>query len=145
MIARVFAGLLIGALGFISPVAAQENEIEPELVWTCPVHRDVTENEAGNCEFCERELIQTLVQQAWSCPIHSVISERAPGKCPICARDLYLITEEVTFACPMPSRGERGRAGKLSHLQHGARTVDLDEAASGPQSETWRDVLHGAG
>ena len=101
MIARVFVGLLIGALGFISPVAAQENEIEPELVWTCPVHRDVTENEAGNCEFCERELIQTLVQQAWSCPIHSVISERAPGKCPICARDLYLITEEVTFACPM--------------------------------------------
>ena len=82
MIARVFAGLLIGALGFISPVAAQENEIEPELVWTCPVHRDVTENEAGNCEFCERELIQTLVQQAWSCPIHSVISERAPGEMP---------------------------------------------------------------
>ncbi len=104
MIARVFTGLLIVALGFISPVAAQENDpnnIEPELVWTCPVHRDVTENEAGNCEFCERELIQTLVQQAWSCPIHSVISERAPGKCPICARDLYLITEEVTFACPM--------------------------------------------
>jgi len=101
MIARVVAGLLIGMLCVLSPSAAQENEIEAQLVWTCPVHRDVTESEAGNCEFCEGELIQTLVQQAWSCPIHSVISERAPGKCPICARDLFLITEEVTFACPM--------------------------------------------
>ncbi len=101
MIARVVAGLLIGMLYVIPSSAAQENEIEAQLVWTCPVHRDVTEREARNCEFCERELIQTLVQQAWGCPIHSVISERAPGKCPICARDLFLITEEVTFACAM--------------------------------------------
>ena len=101
MMARVFVGLLIATLGWMSPGAAQENAIEAQLVWTCPVHRDVTESEAGNCEFCERDLIQTLVQQAWSCPIHSVISERASGKCPICARDLFLITEEVAFACPM--------------------------------------------
>jgi len=82
-----------------------------DTVWTCPLHREVTEAEAGTCHICDRALIQTLVQRAWSCPIHAVISDDEPGTCPICGRDLFLITEEIRFACPMHPEVESHEEG----------------------------------
>ncbi len=78
-----------------------ETEQEQKLVWTCPLHGEVTETEAGQCQFCERQLVHTLVQLAWSCPIHAVVVESESGQCPICQRDLFPITEEVCYVCPM--------------------------------------------
>lgn len=98
----------------IAAAALQLGDDERELVWTCPVHREVTEDDAGQCEFCERELVPTLVQLAWSCPIHSVVVERDPGQCPICRRDLYLISEEVRYACPMHPEENSHEPGNCS-------------------------------
>ena len=65
------AGILMVALLTSALATAQPGETEQaqKLVWTCPLHREVTENEAGQCELCERQLVQTLVQLAWWCPI----------------------------------------------------------------------------
>ncbi len=92
----------------------QQHESAPTLAWTCPLHREVTESEEGQCPICERSLVPTLVQQAWSCPIHAVVSEDAAGACPICQRDLYLITEEIRFACPMHPEETSHEEGECS-------------------------------
>lgn len=93
---------MIGVVTIPAAIASQGlDEGEKKLVWTCPVHREVTEDEPGQCEQGGRELVPTLIQLAWSCPLHSVVVEREPGQCPICGRDLFLITEEVRYACPM--------------------------------------------
>jgi len=93
---------MVGVVAIPLAIASQGlDEGEQKLVWTCPVHRDETEDEPGQCEQGGRELVPTLIQLAWSCPIHSVVVEREPGQCPICERDLFLITEEVRYACPM--------------------------------------------
>ena len=88
--------LAIGGLADAQGVAE-----DAEIVWTCPLHREVTETRAGSCPICERELTRTLIKQAYSCPLHAVVSEPEPGSCPICERELYLISEEVRFSCPM--------------------------------------------
>jgi len=95
--------ILVVALLTPAFATSQQGETEKtqKLVWTCPVHREVTETERGQCELCERQLVQTLVRLAWSCPIHPVVVESESGQCPICQRDLFLITEEVRYACPM--------------------------------------------
>ena len=110
------AGILIVALLTSAIASPQQGETEQEqkLVWTCPLHREVTETEAGQCELCERQLVQTLVQLAWSCPIHAVVVESEPGQCPICQRDLFLITEEVRFACPMHPEESSHEPGNCS-------------------------------
>ena len=123
------AGILIFAnVALLTPAIATpqqgETEQEQKLVWTCPLHREVTETEAGQCEFCERQLVQTLVQLAWSCPIHPVVVESESGQCPICQRDLFLITEEVRYACPMhpeESSHEPGNCG-ICHMELVAST-----------------------
>lgn len=115
------AGILMVMVALLTPaISAQEQK----LVWTCPVHREVTETEAGQCPFGERQLVQILVQVAWSCPIHPVIVESESGQCPICQRDLFLITEEVRFACPMHPEESSHEAGNCSicHMELVAST-----------------------
>ena len=79
--------------------------------WTCPIHREVTEDSAGTCGQCGSELISIDVEQAYSCPIHAVVSESDPGKCPICQRELFLITKEVHYSCPMHPKIQSSEIG----------------------------------
>jgi hypothetical protein len=100
---------------FVTTVATpQDGDSERKLVWTCRVHREVTEEQSGQCPMGELALVPTLVQTAWACPIHAVVVEREPGQCPICKRDLFLITEEVRFACPMHPEESSHEPGNCS-------------------------------
>jgi hypothetical protein len=72
-----------------------------ELIWTCPVHREVTETAAGECPICQRVLVRSRIAEAWSCPVHALVVEPGPGKCPLCERALYPVSREVAYACPM--------------------------------------------
>ncbi|HSF14602.1 MAG TPA: heavy metal-binding domain-containing protein [Vicinamibacteria bacterium] len=97
---------------------------EAGLVWTCPVHREITETVAGECPICSRELVETFVRYAYSCPIHSVVSEELPGQCPICGHALYLVSLEVSYACPMhPEVRERSEGScPICHMALVAET-----------------------
>ncbi|HXV63229.1 MAG TPA: heavy metal-binding domain-containing protein [Vicinamibacteria bacterium] len=97
---------------------------EAERVWTCPVHREITETVAGECPICNRELEETFVRNAYSCPIHPVVSEELPGQCPICGRALYLVSLEVSYACPMhPEVRERSEGScPICHMALVAET-----------------------
>ncbi len=69
--------------------------------WTCPVHREIHAEHPGPCPICERDLVETRLDQSWTCPIHPVIAEPEGGSCPICQRTLIPITVEVGWVCPM--------------------------------------------
>ena len=109
----IFASVALVTSALASPQQGETGQ-EQKLVWTCPIHREVTETERGQCELCERQLVQTLVRLAWSCPIHPVVVESESGQCPICQRDLFLITEEVRFACPMHREESSHEPGNCS-------------------------------
>lgn len=93
--------LFLSILAFSTPVRSGQERSSTSIVWTCPVHRELTETEPGECPLCGRELVRTRVQQFWSCPLHAVVVKDASGKCPICGRELYLTSREVSYSCPM--------------------------------------------
>jgi Heavy metal binding domain len=86
---------------FSTPAWSIQDEGTVTIVWTCPVHREITETASGRCSRCGRELVRTRVQQYWSCPLHAVVVKDAPGTCPVCGSALYLTSRELSYSCPM--------------------------------------------
>jgi len=58
------------------------------LVWTCPVHNDITEMQAGRCRRCGRDLIRVTKALSFTCPVHRSVDVLDPGRCPRCRRTL---------------------------------------------------------
>ncbi len=89
-------------LGWIVVAALSQVDSGPELIWTCPVHREDTSTAEGLCAQCGRPKVRTRVTVVWSCPLHA-LSEPAAGKCRVCGRDLRPVSHEIFFVCPMHS------------------------------------------
>ena len=58
------------------------------LVWTCPVHSQVSAEAQGSCRLCGRPLVRVTKALSWTCPVHPKIDVLEPGTCPICRRTL---------------------------------------------------------
>ena len=58
------------------------------LVWSCPVHNDISQRQAGRCRRCGRDLIRVTKSVAFTCVVHRKINTLDPGRCPICRRTL---------------------------------------------------------
>lgn len=103
--------LVLGApvawlLAATMPVSAARQPGPPPLElpasgWTCPMHREVFEHEAGQCPICRMALVPTRLEQAWTCPLHGAILEDRPGACPIDGRALMPVTVEIAWTCPV--------------------------------------------
>ena len=72
------------------PAAGAENRL-----WSCGMHPEVLEREAGTCPICQMDLVPLDADQApgdnsgtWSCAEHPMIEESSPGECPICGAAL---------------------------------------------------------
>jgi len=60
------------------------------LVWTCPVHSQISADAQGNCRLCGRPLVRVTKALSWTCPVHPKVDVLEPGKCPICKRTLIV-------------------------------------------------------
>src|SRR5256884_9904932 len=64
----------------------------PPLSWTCPMHPEVVNDQAGTCPICRMKLVPIRLDTAWSCPVHEGIAAPRAGRCPICGRGLLRVT-----------------------------------------------------
>jgi hypothetical protein len=69
---------LVGA----APGAVQDADPPTELVWTCPVHAIVVNQDPGKCPICRRELILVNATVSWRCPNAPAADLPGPGVCP---------------------------------------------------------------
>ena len=56
-------------------------------VYACPMHPEVTSDEAGRCPKCGMKLLATAAQTApttYACPMHPEVTSDQPGRCPKC-------------------------------------------------------------
>lgn len=70
-------------------------EVAAKTVYTCPMHPDVTSNEAGKCSKCGMSLTlskkeEMKMQAMYKCPMHADVTSDKPGKCSKCGMDLEL-------------------------------------------------------
>jgi hypothetical protein len=55
------------------------------VVYTCPMHPEVTSDKPGKCPKCGMTLV---VKKQYTCPMHPEVVSDKPGKCPKCGMTL---------------------------------------------------------
>jgi hypothetical protein len=73
----------------------------PPLSWSCPMHPEVVDNEAGKCPICGMTLEKVRLALVWTCPVHSDLTKMQAGRCPRDGRDLIRVTKALSFTCPV--------------------------------------------
>lgn len=59
-----------------------------DLVWSCPIHIELTRVEPGRCPSCGRDLARVIKALSFTCRVHAKVDQVNPGPCPICKRPL---------------------------------------------------------
>jgi Cu+-exporting ATPase len=72
---------------------AGSGENREELVYTCPMHAEVRQNEPGSCPSCGMELELAspgppATKTEYTCPMHPEVVQDRPGHCPKCGMEL---------------------------------------------------------
>ncbi len=111
----VIGGIILGAvitLGIVALIGSPfgtGDEHGPSMgaeaatqLWTCGMHPQVVEDEAGSCPICGMDLVPLRgsgmeeehahdhpeAGQLWTCGMHPQVVEDEAGSCPICGMDL---------------------------------------------------------
>ena len=85
------------------------------VLYVCPMHPEVTSDEAGKCPKCGMFLEASPSEAVcYVCPMHSDVRSDKPGKCPKCGMRLEERKEKVVYSyvCPMHPDVGSDRPGK---------------------------------
>jgi FtsP/CotA-like multicopper oxidase with cupredoxin domain len=77
---------------------------EPDgpVVYECPMHPDVVQDEPGRCPRCGMTLLAKAVATTYACPMHPDVVQIEPGWCPQCGMKLLAVPASfTTYSCPM--------------------------------------------
>jgi uncharacterized cupredoxin-like copper-binding protein len=61
---------------------------EGPVVYTCPMHPDVTGEESDRCPKCGMKLLAVAAPTSYACPMHPEVVSEAPDRCPKCGMKL---------------------------------------------------------
>jgi FtsP/CotA-like multicopper oxidase with cupredoxin domain len=88
---------------------------EPEgpVVYACPMHPDVVQDEPGRCPRCGMTLLAKAVATSYACPMHPGVVQDEPGRCPQCGMKLLAVPAgSTTYVCPMHPDVVRDEPGR---------------------------------
>jgi hypothetical protein len=103
---RTFLAALVGPLVVAAParrVSGRQTAASdlPPMSWSCPMHPEVVDNEAGKCPICGMTLEKVRLALVWTCTVHGGVTRMLAGTCPRCGRDLIRVTKALSFTCPV--------------------------------------------
>jgi hypothetical protein len=84
----------------------------PPVSWTCTMHPEVVDDEAGACPICRMQLVPVRLALVWSCQLHLDITRQQPGACPVCVRQMVKIIKALSFTCPVHPKVNEVNPGK---------------------------------
>jgi len=60
------------------------------VLYSCPMHPDVTSQEPGRCPECGMKLLAAAAATIYACPMHPEVTSDQPGRCPQCGMKLLV-------------------------------------------------------
>ena len=93
------------------------------VLYSCPMHPDVTSQEPGRCPKCGMKLLAAAAATIYACPMHPEVTSDQPGRCPQCGMKLLVTAlagqpagREPAAAAPAGGTGDDRGA---EHGHHG--------------------------
>jgi FtsP/CotA-like multicopper oxidase with cupredoxin domain len=123
-------------------VAEMEFE-QPEgpVVYACPMHPDVVQDDPGRCPRCGMTLLAKAVATDYACPMHPDVVQDEPGRCPRCGMKLLAVpATTTTYACPMHPDVVSAEQGRCP--QCGMKLVPAALGAGGEHAHSHEGERH---
>ena len=83
-------------LGFLAEMDMGAPEGDGPVVYSCPMHPDVVQEQPGHCPECGMKLLAVEAPSSYTCPMHPEVVSDQPGHCPDCGMKLlpsHLVAE----------------------------------------------------
>jgi FtsP/CotA-like multicopper oxidase with cupredoxin domain len=116
---------LVGAepdktLAFVAEM--EFDQPEGPVVYVCPMHPDVVQDEPGRCPDCGMMLLAQAVATTYTCPMHPEVVSEEPGRCPQCGMKLMAAPLAAEGGASHEHHGHEGHAP--DHHEHGDHGTD---------------------
>jgi FtsP/CotA-like multicopper oxidase with cupredoxin domain len=100
-------------LAFVAEMDMGRPEGEGPVVYACPMHLEVVQQEPGRCPICGMALVaQAASAVTYTCPMHPEIVSDQPGSCRICGMKLL----PADLVAKAGQRHDHGQAHHVAHL-----------------------------
>jgi len=107
---------------------------EPDgpVVYECPMHPDVVQDEPGRCPRCGMTLLAKAVATTYACPMHPDVVQIEPGWCPQCGMKLLAVPASfTTYSCPMHPDVVQNEPGRCPQCGMKLLPASLSSQAAG--------------
>jgi FtsP/CotA-like multicopper oxidase with cupredoxin domain len=89
-------------LAFVAEMNLGEPEADGPVLYTCPMHPEITQEEPGRCPICGMKLIAMAAPEptTYTCPMHPEVVSNEAGHCPKCG--MKLVPSDLVAASSNP-------------------------------------------